>query len=273
MNVHTKEKSMMLTAGLILLFLASCNNPTGARISDYSEPSTGIDSDPSIGLVASLPLEGDAIINHPDVTMSDSVTWEEGLSGNAMRGDEDGDFFRIADGSLPELTTAGTIEVWIYPEHTDTDDNYSAGILHKGDELDFSDEAWSLQNWNSEEIAFNYQYGSGGATYKQVKSTYKISVETWHHIAVTWNYDDVSGDTVLSLYIDGILDVNATYNGIGPMIDSDGDIIVGSQLPGPYNASFGHMTFMGLIDEVSLYDHPRSAEDILADYQVYFPAP
>ncbi len=269
MNAKLKMNIILTLTAVLILFMVSCTNPTGLNVTSYIEPSTGIDTDPVTGLIAGLPLEGDAILSNPDVFVSDTVTWETGLSGSAMRGDEDGDFFRITDGTLPELTTAGTVEVWIYPEHTVDSDNFSAGILHKGDEIDFTDEAWSLQNWNTEQIAFNYQPAEDGAPYVQLISDDRISVENWHHIAVTWSCDDVSGDVNLKLYIDGVLNKSSVFAGIGPMVDSAGDLLVGSQLPEPYAAPYYHMSFMGMIDEISVYDQVRTASEIDSDYEAY----
>ena len=263
------RKTSAITAGLLLMALASCNNPTGPRFT--AEPSTGIKSDTSTGLIAGLDMEGDAILSNPDAFVSSTVSWEAGLSGNAMRGDEDGDFVRITDGAFPETPFTGSIEVWIFPEHS-SNDNRSGGILHKGDETDFSDEAWSLQNWQTEEIVFLYSPASNPDTYKMVKADRRISVEKWHHLAATWSCDTESGDVELKLYIDGALNQSRTFKGIGPMVDSEGDVLIGSQLPEPHTtSSFGHMTFQGLIDEISIYSYARSAEEILADYQIYVP--
>jgi len=49
----------------------------------------------------------------------------------------------INPASLPALTTSGTVEVWLYI-NTMTD---TMGIVHKGTNPNFSDEAYSLQGW------------------------------------------------------------------------------------------------------------------------------
>ena len=120
---------------------------------------------------------------------------------------------------------------------------------------------------------FNYHYLVDGANrYKSVTATATLSENAWHHLAVTWKCDEGTGDVTLSIYLDGVLNNTAVHPGIGPMMDSDGDLIVGSQLPEQYNGTYGHLTFMGLIDEVSVYDHARTADEIRAAREVYFPA-
>lgn len=275
MNILLKNCTIVTLIGFLLTAMISCNNPTGPRNAapeeiPEEEESTGINSNPSTGLVAGIPLDGNDILTNSDVTISEGVTWETGLSGNAMRGDEDGDYLRIANEVIPESTTSGTVEVWIYQDCPEGEDNKWAGILHKGELTDFSDESWSLQYQGSEKIMFNYHYDLDGAhKYKSVVATQTLSSEAWHHVAVTWEYDEATGETTLILYLDGIENNRASFSGLGPMITSDGDLIVGSQLPEQYNGSYGHLTFMGLIDEIYIYDVVRTAEEISADYNVY----
>ncbi len=270
MKTLLKNCTRIFLIGFLFAAMISCSNPTGPRNSASEEESTGINSNPSNGLVAGIPLDGEGILTNPDVTISDGVTWETGLSGNAMRGDEDGDYIRIAAETIPESTTAGTLEVWIYPDCPEGEDNKWAGILHKGELIDFTDESWSLQYQGTEKIMFNYHYDSNGDNaYKSVIAAQSVSADTWHHIAVSWSYDEASDETVLILYQDGVENNRASFTGLGPMLTSEGDLIVGSQLPEQYSGYYGHLTFMGLIDEIYVYDVVRTAEEIAADYNVY----
>ncbi len=91
MNAKLTVNTMMILTGLLILSLASCANPMNPGLSQIEtpEPETGISEDPATGLIAGLPFEGDAILNNPDVVVSDGVEWVSSLSGNAMRGEED----------------------------------------------------------------------------------------------------------------------------------------------------------------------------------------
>ena len=131
------------------------------------------------------------------------VEWVPGLSGNAFRGDSDGEFIRVVDGSLPELTVSGSIEAWVYPEGT----NVYTGIVHKGDNRDYSDEAWSLQfYYDLKPYFFVYcEDEAGTLTAVDVMSPVPLLLNTWSHLAATWTYDAVTEDIVLRLYVNGNL--------------------------------------------------------------------
>lgn len=271
MNAKLKMNIILILTGALILSLASCSNPSAVALASLTQPETGIDSDPVSGLIAGLPLEGDAILNHPDVSVSDGVEWVEGLSGNALRVDRtedpNGDFLRIDEesGILPEFTTAGSVEVWVKPEA-----NASwAGILHKGELVDFTDESWSLQYNGSKQIMFNLNSDTKNAS---LNTGVVLVVDEWHHLAATWDVDETNTLT-MKIYIDGVqAGSTLTVADFGTVKHSDGDLIIGSQLPVAYDSSFGYISFLGLIDEISLFDRLRTAEEIEGAYQEYFPA-
>ena len=287
MNAKLKmnmKLSIITITAILLLALASCTNPVSSSLSAADPvpvPETGIDVDSAIGLVAGLTLDSDILLSYPGVSVSEdaegnaTIEWVEGLSGTALKGDENGDFIRIADGTLPELTVAGSVEVWVKPELNAV--NYYTGILHKGDnpevitpEWYFVDETWTmLFHADSKPYFFVVTESEDGTvTPVSLMADTAIVKGEWSHLAATWIYDELSKDTVIKLYVNGEVVVSKTLNGIGPVRDTDGDLIIGSQLPVPYNGS-DYYTFKGLIDEVSLYNVARSADEIMADYQVY----
>lgn len=273
MNAKLKLNIILTLTAILILSLASCSNPAGMDLSKIQgtgseEPETGIVTDPATGLIGGLPLEGDAILSNPAVTVSDGAEWVEGLSGNALRidrnEDPNGDFLRIDEesGILPEFTTAGSVEVWVKPEA-----NASwAGILHKGELTNFTDESWSLQYNGSNQIMFNLNSDTKNAS---LNTGLVLVVDEWHHLAATWDVDETNTLT-LKIYIDGVQEGSTlTVSDFGSVKDSDGDLIVGSQLPVAYNSGYGYISFLGLIDEISLFDRMRSSEEILAAYLQY----
>lgn len=276
MSAKLKTNIILILTAALILSLASCTNPAGPDLSKFQdtdtveEPETGIVADPVTGLIAGLTLEGDALLSNPAVSVSDGAEWVEGLSGNALRVDrtEDphGDFLRIDEesGIVPEFTTAGSVEVWVYPEVNAS----HAGILHKGELADFTDESWSLQYDGAKKVKFNLN----GAVNVSISSGLVLDINQWHHLAVTWNVDEFD-ELTLNIYVDGILKNTTTRAGFVSVIHSDGDLIVGSQLPVAYNDGYGYISFLGLIDEISLFDRMRTSEEVLAAYQQYFPAP
>ncbi len=271
MNAKNRN-SLILAVTATILFLASCDNPTNARLS-VVPPSTGIDSNSVTGLVAGFPLEGDAILENTSVDTSeglDGIEWVEGISGNAMRTDSDGEFIRITDDTLTDNLVSGSVEAWIFPEG-EAADHYYTGIVHKGERPDYTDEAWTLQFCENLTPLFYFVSETGATVW--LESPTIVSLDNWHYLAATWSYDADTEDTTVTLYVDDKESVTIISNKIGPVMASEGDLLIGSQLPEPYNVSNGHFTFNGIIDEVALYDEERSAEDILATYQALVPTP
>ena len=91
-----------------------------------------------------------------------------------------------------------------------------------------------------------------GDSHARITGIMTLELETWYHIAVTWD----SGS--YGVYINGEEAATGTYTGLSeihPManIGNDGDL--GS---GP------HEGFGGLLDEARLYDHALNADEILA---------
>lgn len=260
------NKKMLLGSVVLVIVLASCNNPAGPQFRvDDSFTSTGIDGDTDTGLVAGLGLEGDAILTNPDVEITLGVEWVPGLSGNAMRTDEDGDFLRITDDNLSDHVNAGTVEAWVYPEGA----NYYTGIVHKGEQTDFSDESWSLQ-FHADRKPYFYFVGESGTDVSLTASD-QIPLNTWSHLSATWNYDVDTDTTDIILYVNGTAVVTKSETGLGPAKASDGDVLIGSQLPEQYNATYGHLTFMGIIDEVAMYDRQKTEAEVLSDYLALAP--
>lgn len=286
MNAELKTNiklSIISMSALLLLILASCSNP---MMTNLAAAANGINTDTAAGLIAEISLDGDALLSHFGVSVSEnadgsaSIEWVEGLSGAALKTDEDGDFIRIADGTLPELTVSGSVEVWVKPEVEA--DNYYTGILHKGDNPELNkdiwayvDEAWSLQ-FNDDcipavAIICESEDDNGDQVLTNVglASDKAITKGEWSHLAATWIYNETTEETTVKLYVNGAEVSSKTVSGAGPVRDSDGDLLIGSQLPEEYNDDYGHFTFKGLIDEVSLYNHVRTAAEIQADYELF----
>gem|GEM_PF-2559664 len=284
MNAELKKNiklSISTLTAMMILVLASCNNPVNTGL--IEDLMAGIITDTSEKLVAGIPLNGDIILKHSGVSVSEntegnaSIDWVEGLSGSALKTDEDGDFIRIADGTLPELTVTGSVEVWVKPE-ADTV-NYYTGVVHKGDNPELNkdiwayvDEAWSLQFNDDCKAAISIICETEDEDGNQILTTVGLMADTaiekgkWSHLAATWFYDETTGETTVKLYVNGVEAVSRTEKGVGPVRDTDGDLIIGSQLPEQYNEKYGHFTFKGLIDEVGLYNRVRTAAEIRADY-------
>ena len=87
--------------------------------------------------------------------------------------------------------------------------------------------------------------------FNDLLGTMPISLNTWHHIAVTYD------GTTVAIYVDGVLDVSALKSlGTINSVLSMGKVISGGWTP-----------FNGLIDEVELFDRALSAAEIRAIFE------
>lgn len=89
-----------------------------------------------------------------------------------------------------------------------------------------------------------------------VKDTQSHSayVGQWHHVAGVYSADSAS------LYIDGVLKAT-TVHANGPLPANNGELYFGAGLPASDNSEF----FGGKMDEIQLWNYPRTESQILAD--------
>lgn len=191
--------------------------------------------------------------------LNGNTTWQQngkvgadlhfGTSANGLGG-----YVQVADSPSLQLTTQGTVQAWIY---ADSLTPYAgAGIVHKGDKADFSDEAYSLQFWTGNTIALLVDSGPG--QYKLVKTNFDLQTGQWYHVVGTW---DSSG---MRIYINGQL--NNSNNTSVVAQNAGGNLNIGAQLSSSYSSSLQNLAFTGSIDEVKIYNTALSAEDIAAYY-------
>lgn len=172
-------------------------------------------------------------------------------SGNCLTFDGSNDRVVVSDANSIDLSSKGTIELWIYIN------NYSdwAGLVHKGERSDFNDETYSLQfyggsgSYSNKNLAFAVT-DVYGYSYFQASSTV-IEKNKWYHVALTWN--TASNKRWLRLYINGNLDKEMTL--YYPVSTSNGDLFIGSQ----YNNGY---PFDGKIDNVRIWNRSFSTSII-----------
>jgi prepilin-type N-terminal cleavage/methylation domain-containing protein len=187
-----------------------------------------------------------------------NTQWVDGKVGSALNFDTGtdglGGYVQVPDSSALELTTAGTVESWIYADSLIP--NQGAGIVHKGDAADFSDEAYSLQFWTGNTIALLVDSSPG--SYQLIQSTVNLVPGQWYHVVGTW---DSSG---MRIYINGQLNNSNTVSVVAQK--NSGALNIGAQLSSSYNSSLQNLGFNGIIDEVQVYDKALSADEISAYY-------
>ncbi len=160
----------------------------------------------------------------------------------------------VANDETLNLSTGGSLEVLI---KADTHRSW-AGVLHKGEKKDFSDEAYSLQFWGSEKKISIFLYNEN-LNSLLLKSTFELELNKWYHIVATWDSENVK------LYINGELN-NTMANSIGEVRNTDGGLVIGAQLSEKYNDSLGYVGFNGIIDLVRVYNRALLDSEILNNY-------
>ncbi len=86
---------------------------------------------------------------------------------------------------------------------------------------------------------------------------YRLSVDTWTHIAVVYN----TVTTSIKTYINGILVDTYTNANVSTLVSNNGFMYIGKDIAGTYPS------WRGYIDEIRLWNAARSADDILRCYR------
>jgi hypothetical protein len=161
------------------------------------------------------------------------------------------------------MGSKGTVEAWIYM----TSIADTAGIVHKGTAVDFSDECFSLQGWgNGGQMAIILDKAGTGNTYDGVYSKINLKIKTWYYIVATW--DTTAGSSFVRLYING----NRTTLGASgaPSValyrENTSSVLVGSQLPSVYSTAYGYFGFNGKITGANVSQTPLTDAQVTTNY-------
>lgn len=191
------------------------------------------------------------------INTTDPAAWEPGIDGGGLHLDGDDDFVQVRDQDALDLTDSGTLSLWFKMDSAKP----FAGLLHKGDTTNFSDEAYTLQFWNNNKIYFGLVGDSSSAS-MQTNTTFNN--DQWYNVTATW---DSSG---MKVYVDGVLDVSNTTAMTAK--NSSGNLNIGAQLPIDYNSSLGNLPFDGTIDEVRVYSEALDPAGVQSLYNLQEPA-
>jgi concanavalin A-like lectin/glucanase superfamily protein len=192
--------------------------------------------------------------NHGPITAGDpSTQWTSGMVFGALDFDGTGDgFIRVPDDDKLDLSVEGTLAAWVYL----TGYQNFMGVIHKGEDRNWSDEAYSLQFWTSRKIALTFTTASGQ---KRIVGSASLQNGQWYHVAGTW------GPNGMSLYVNGVLDAGNSIAAVG--VPSDGSVQIGSQLSEYYNSSYKNFPFRGVIDDARIYRRTVTATEMKRIYE------
>ena len=156
----------------------------------------------------------------------------EGKVGQALNFDGSDDYVEVPDDDSLQLWTSHTLEAWIYQMESRSSriiDKIGAGTAN-GPHLD-THPGTTLRTCAGNCI-------STAVTY---------TLEEWHHVAVTFDEGDVK------LYIDGEVEGEGTVT--SPLAGNNLTLKVAAD-------SNGQNLFLGIIDEVRVYDRALSEDEI-----------
>ena len=119
---------------------------------------------------------------------------------------------------------------------------------YHADRWDTPWETWQL--WFSENTAQPGAHGILGG----VASGETVSMNQWLHLAFTYD------GTAVKVYVNGVEKASAAAATPGPIPETLGNIYIG-------RPEYSNHSFLGLIDEVAIWDHALSAAEIAQQYQ------
>jgi len=165
-----------------------------------------------------------------------------GIYGAALRLGRD-DYLTLTDHPDLDLSNAGTLSVWIYPEESN---QFSGGLIHKGNQSDDSDMAYSLVFHASNRLRLYLTDASGALfTLESIKRFQSVDTYRWTHVAATWD------ETGMAIYIDGVLD-NQNSTGVA-VRNTSGRLNLGAQYTYSVHPQRRNYPFYGRIDEIRFF--------------------
>ena len=167
------------------------------------------------------------------------ATWAPGRYGNGLSFNAKGNRVNINDSYLLNLSSEMTLEAWVYVEK-------KTGLKAVISKRKSGGLSYGLYVRGLRPLA---SISLGRKTYK-VKGTYNLLMNTWIHLAATYD-----GSTLL-LYVDG--NQVGSITAIGEPISVSGNpVSIGS------DEVFGRKQFRGSIDEVRIYNRALTQGEVL----------
>lgn len=194
--------------------------------------------------------EKDFSLNQNNATNKGNPAFCNSVVGQGLCLDGSKRYFNVKDDNSLDLTNQGTIAAWIKIN------NYTnfAGIVHKGDKKNFTDEAYSLQLWNNNKIMLSIFDNS---TALQLFST-NVATNTWYWLVATW---DATG---MKIYLNG--ELNNSSNQTLVARNTNGGVNIGAQIEQNYNNAYQNFPFDGNIDQVMILKSVFTPEYIKSYY-------
>ncbi len=226
-------------------------NPSGYSAIASAQTSTGG------GLVASYGFNEGAGLVASDTSGNGNTgtitgaTWNTtGKFGSSLTFNGTGHVVSIPSSTSLNLSTAMTLEAWVYPTSAQT--GWRAIIQRERD-------AYLLHAGYSGGALRPTAGGTFGTALDYFASTTALTVNAWSHLALTWD------GTIMRLYVNGAQ--VATRSRTGTLQGTSagaGTVRIGNNVP------YGER-FIGQIDEVRIYNRALSAAEVTTDMNAPVP--
>jgi len=209
----------------------------------------------------------------------DALTWTEGLIGGAARlsGEQHGSHFFNVENIGADGATQLSYSVWIKPDlvQTGSGDSHFANkaiFTSGGVEVmrtagpaanQFWGATWQATTFEPETAEYRFRVDATG---NQTTSTIYDGTQTepeWIHLAFTWDGtagSPTTGGQVTRVYVNGEFDSTRTNVNASQILDG-GVWQIGK------DRNFAGRTFAGLIDDLVVWDHLLTDEDVAAIYE------
>jgi hypothetical protein len=158
-------------------------------------------------------------------------------SGPSINLDNSNDMAMVFDNPVLNPTMSLTLEAWIKFKHGGSG---QPTIISKGN----GENSYELYTSN----ASSHRYLVFNSTPGYLVSNTQLHADIWYHVAATYD------GKMIRLFINGKLD--AEKPGFGCINISDGPLLIGKR------STTSHDIYMGNIDEVRIWETPRTAEQI-----------
>ncbi len=170
-----------------------------------------------------------------------------GRFGSALVFDGVNDYINTGTGVSSTLTSAATVEAWIYANTIPSASDYDEVI----DNRRSADDMGVQLELNGDNQKFKFIVDVGAST-ALATSDNTFSAGRWYHIIGTWD------GTTVKIYVDGVL--QATTGSIsGTITHTDKALMIGS--------TSAAWWFNGTIDNVKIYKRALSADEVAAEYR------